>query len=110
MTEYIPFPAYPDDAPVDLRFVFESEKPAGKHGFLRTAGDHFEFEDGTVGRFWGTNLNGGANFPDHDYAEKSAKRLAKFGVNIVRFHQLDAEWDTPNIFAFTKGPRVETTR
>ena len=110
MTEYIPFPAYPDDAPIDLRFVFENEKPAGKHGFLRAVGDHFEFEDGTVGRFWGTNFNGGANFPDRDYAEKSAKRLAKFGINIVRFHQLDSEWDTPNIFSFTKGPRIETTR
>ncbi|MBR6558425.1 MAG: hypothetical protein IKT70_05375 [Clostridia bacterium] len=110
MTEYIPFPAYPDDAPIDLRFVFENEKPAGKHGFIKAVGDHFEFEDGTVGRFWGTNFNGGANFPDHDYAEKSAKRLAKFGVNIVRFHQLDAEWDTPNIFAFTKGKRIENTR
>ncbi len=110
MSDFIPFPAYPDDAPIDLRFVFADEKPAGKHGFLRAAGAHFEFEDGTVGRFWGTNFNGGANFPSHDYAEKVALRLAKFGINIVRFHQLDSEWDTPNIFAFTKGPRIDTTR
>ena len=27
------------------------------------------------------------------------------GTNIVRFHQLDAEWHTPNIFSFTKGKR-----
>ena len=110
MADYIPFPAYPDDAPIDLRFVFKDERPAGKHGFLRANGDHFEFEDGTVARFWGTNLNGGANFPDRDYAEKSARRLAKFGINLVRFHQIDAEWDTPNIYSFTKGPRIDTTR
>ncbi len=106
---YIPFPAYYDDAPIDLRFVYADEKPAGKHGFLKCVDDHFEFEDGTVGRFWGTNFNGGACFPDKEHAEKVALRLAKIGVNMVRYHQLDAEWDTPNIFAMTKGPRCAKT-
>ncbi len=109
MPKFIPFPAYYDDVPIDLSFVYANEKPAGRHGFLRCVGDHFEFEDGTPGRFWGTNFNGGANFPAFDYSEKVARRLAKIGCNIVRFHQLDAEWDTPNIFAFTKGARVSTT-
>jgi len=107
---YIPYPAYYDDAPIDLRHVYASEKPAGKHGFLKCVDDHFEFEDGTPGRFWGTNFNGGACFPDHEHSEKIALRLAKIGVNIVRFHQLDAEWDTPNIFKFTKGPRCANTQ
>ncbi len=106
---YIPYPAYYDDAPVDLRHVYAAERPAGKHGFLKCVDDHFEFEDGTPGRFWGTNFNGGACFPDHAHAEKIALRLAKIGVNIVRFHQLDAEWDTPNIFRYTKGPRCDVT-
>ncbi len=106
---YIPYPAYYDDAPVDLRQVYASERPAGKHGFLRPAGDHFAFEDGTPGRFWGTNFNGGACFPDHEHAKNIALRLAKIGCNIVRFHQLDAEWDTPNIFRYTKGPRCNVT-
>jgi hypothetical protein len=109
MAKYIPFPAYADDVPLDLSFVYENEKPAGRHGFLQVSGDQFVFEDGTVVRFWGTNFNGGANFPDFDYAEKVAKRLSKIGVNIVRFHQLDAEWDTPNIYQFTKGARVSNT-
>jgi hypothetical protein len=109
MSKYIPFPFYADDVPIDLSFVYKDEKPAGKHGFLKVVGDHFEFEDGTVARFWGTNLNGGANFPEFDYSEKLAKRLAKIGINLVRFHQLDAEWDTPNIFNFTKGPRCSKT-
>lgn len=30
------------------------------------------------------------------------------GCNIVRFHQLDAEWNTPNIFQFAKGRRHGT--
>jgi hypothetical protein len=105
MTRYIPFPAYPDTVPIDLRFVYKGEAPAGKHGFLKVVGDHFEFEDGTPGKFWGTNFNSGANFPEFDYAEKVAERLAKIGCNIVRFHQLDAQWATPNIFQFTKGER-----
>ena len=110
MSRYIPMPAYYDQMPVDISFVFEDEKPAGKHGFMKVDGENFRFEDGTLARFWGVNINGGANFPDHDYAEKFATRLAQTGVNLVRLHQLDAEWDTPNLFAFTKGKRVTTTR
>ncbi len=99
-----------DDAPVDIGFVFESEKPAGCHGFVQAKDGRLVFEDGTVGRFWGTNFNSAACFPSHAYSEKVARRLAKFGVNIVRFHQMDAEWSTPNIFQFTKGRRLKDTQ
>ena len=110
MSRYIPMPAYPDRMPVDISFVFEDEKPAGKHGFVRPDGEDLRFEDGTLARFWGVNVNGGACFPDKDYAPKCARRLAQAGCNIIRFHQLDAEWDTPNIFSYAKGKRVTTTR
>lgn len=103
-------PAYPDRMPVDISFVFEDEKPAGKHGFCKADGENLRFEDGTLAKFWGVNVNGGACFPDKDYAPKFAQRLAQAGCNIVRFHQLDSEWNTPNIFAYTKGKRVTTTR
>ena len=106
MTKYIPYPFFHDDVPVDISFIFEDEKPAGKHGFLKAQGRSFVFEDGTPVKFWGTNFNGCGCFPEKDYAEKLAKRLAKIGINLVRFHQLDSEWHTPNIFAFTKGKRV----
>lgn len=106
MSKFIPYPFFHDDVPVDISFVFESEKPAGKHGYLKTAGRDFVFEDGTKVKFWGTNFNGAGCFPEHDYARKLAKRLAKIGINLVRMHQLDAEWHTPNIFSFTKGKRV----
>ena len=106
MKDFFPYPFFPDDVPVDISFVFEDEKPAGKHGFLKVDGRSFKFEDGTVAKFWGTNFNGAGCFPEHDYAEKLARRLAKIGINLVRFHQLDAEWHTPNIFRFTKGKRV----
>ena len=110
MSRYIPMPAYIDAMPVDISFVFENERPAGKHGFLKADGEVFRFEDGTLGKFWGVNINGAANFPDHDYAEKFARRLAMAGCNIVRLHQLDAEWGSPNIFSFSRGKRVDSTR
>ncbi len=106
MTNFIPYPFFHDDVPIDISFIFEDEKPAGKHGFIKVSGRDFVFEDGTKVKFWGTNFNGWGCFPEHDYAEKLAKRLSKIGINIVRFHQLDSEWHTPNIFSFTKGKRV----
>jgi len=110
MSHYFPMPAFPDKMPVDISFVFEDEKPAGKHGFLKVDGENLRFEDGTLAKFWGVNFNGGACFPDKDYAPKVAQRLAQAGCNIVRFHQLDAEFGSPNIFAYTKGRLVRTTR
>jgi hypothetical protein len=107
--KYIPYPFYWDDVPIDISFVFKGEKPAGKHGFLRVDGDKFIFEDGTKAKFWGTNFNSGLNFPPFDFSEKIAKRLSKIGINLVRFHQMDAEWASPNIFQFSKGERKGNT-
>lgn len=106
MRKPFPYPFFHDDVPIDISFIFEDERPAGKHGFLQVDGRSFKFEDGTVAKFWGTNFNGAGCFPEHAYAEKLAKRLAKIGINLVRFHQLDSEWHTPNIFQFTKGKRM----
>ena len=109
MSRFIPFPAYPDFAPIDISYLFEEEKPAGKHGFLKTEGDRFVFEDGTPVRFWGTNLNSGAAFPEKPYAEKLAKRLAAYGCNMIRLHQMDSEWATPSIYQLKKGKRLANT-
>ncbi len=95
--------------PLDLSFIYKDDKPAGKRGFLKVEGDKFVFEDGTEARFWGTNFNSAQNFPSHEHSEKAAKRLAKVGVNLVRFHQLDAEWSTPNIFQFSRGENKPNT-
>ena len=110
MARYIETPAYYDSMPVDISFAFGDEKPAGKHGFVRTEGEQLVFADGTPARFWGVCFNGGANFPSHDYAEKVANRLSQTGINLVRCHQLDAWWHSPNIFSFTRGKKVRTTR
>jgi hypothetical protein len=64
------------------------EKPAGRHGFV-TARDGHLFAGEKRIRFFGVNLAFGANFPTHADATKVAARMAKFGINCVRFHHLD---------------------
>ncbi|MGI6574092.1 MAG: hypothetical protein ACOX19_12035 [Fermentimonas sp.] len=108
-SKWIPYTLPWDDMPLDLSFIYKNDKPAGERGFLKVKGDKFVFEDGTEARFWGTNFNSAQNFPSHEHSEKVAKRLAKVGVNIVRFHQLDAEWSTPNIFQFSRGENKPNT-
>jgi len=111
MTEWVPFTlAWDDHVPVDISFVFENERPAGKHGFLTVQGSCMVFEDGSEGRFWGTNFNSGANFPPHAYSEMVARRLARFGLNMVRTHQMDAEWSTPSLFQFNRAKPKDDTR
>jgi hypothetical protein len=110
ISKTIPYTLPWDDMPIDLSFIYAKEKPAGKHGFLKAEGDKFVFEDGTEARFWGTNFNSAQCFPSHEHSKKVAKRLAKIGVNIVRFHQLDGEWSTPNIFQFSRGENKNNTQ
>ena len=110
MPHYIPVYQYPDMMPVDISFVFEKEKPAGKHGFCQVDKENFRFEDGTLAKFWGVIFNGASCFPTHEYAEGVALRLEQAGCNIVRLHQMDAEWATPNLFRFTAGKRLVSTR
>ena len=61
--------------------------PAGKHGGVRMVKDGFAFEDGTPVKFWGVNLSYTANAPDHETADFTAARFAKYGVNAVRMHK-----------------------
>lgn len=63
-------------------------KPAGKAGFITVKDGHL-FEGNQRIRFFGVNMAFDANFPAHEDAEKIAARLAKFGVNCVRFHHMD---------------------
>ena len=70
------------------------DAPAGKHGFVRVADDHF-FAGSDRIRFWGMNLCFSANFPTHEVSDSLAPHLAKLGVNAVRFHHMDTQ-SSPN--------------
>ncbi len=63
------------------------EKPAGKRGGVRMAGDRFQFEDGTPVKFWGVNLSYTGCAPPRDVAGALAARFAKYGINAVRLHK-----------------------
>lgn len=73
------------------------DKPAGARGFITVRDGHLFSGDKRV-RFLGTNICTSAAFPEHADAEKVAARLAKFGINCVRFHHMDAPWTDENIF------------
>lgn len=90
-------------ASVDLSFLNAREKPAGKRGFLSAKGEQLKFEDGTMARFWGTNVTAQAIFSTpKDEVRQQARRLSQLGFNLVRLHHHDSYWVSPNIFGKSK--------
>jgi hypothetical protein len=87
-------------APVDLSFLNALEKPAGKHGFLKRVNGKLVFEDGTLARFWGTNLVAYSLFSTRSQSDvrRQARRLSELGFNLVRLHHIDSGWVQPNVF------------
>lgn len=96
----------------DLLVDVPGEDPAqvvDRRGFLVVGPDgHFYFSNtGRRARFFGTNLTFHSNFPPNsdapqqpgeyrdtvpaDAAEQLATRLARMGVNLVRFHHMDSQ-------------------
>ncbi|MEM9419701.1 MAG: hypothetical protein AAGA25_11720 [Planctomycetota bacterium] len=81
-----PLDTFRDDALLDLRHLNEPE--AGKHGPLSKSpdGNSIHLGDGTPVRFWGVNLSAQeTGQPDH-LVEHTTRRLAKLGVNMIRYH------------------------
>ena len=64
-------------------------KPAGKFGQVHAGTDGHLYAGKDRIRFFGVDQACSANFPTHADAEKVAARLAKFGINIMRFHIMD---------------------
>jgi hypothetical protein len=64
------------------------EKPAGKSGFIIAKDGHLRAGDQRI-RLLGVNLCFEANFPKHEDADQIAPRMARFGINCVRFHHMD---------------------
>jgi hypothetical protein len=104
-----------DSAPVDLSFLNNPEKPAGKRGFLKANGDKLYFNNGQQARFWGTNISAYSIFKTTDEnIVKQARRLSALGFNLVRLHHHDSTWVSPNIFGTaytdTKSINLESRR
>ena len=87
------------DRPAPVSVAFLNDAPAGKHGFVGIRdGRLVTLGDGRPIRFWGTCLSAGANFPTHEQAELIARRLASYGINMVRTHHADAAWAERHFF------------
>ena len=86
----VPFVLPWDDAspgPTDLSGL--NHVPAGRYGFIRAGdGGHLYAGDQRI-RFVGVNLCFAGTVPTREDAPKIAGRMAKFGINVVRFHHTE---------------------
>ncbi len=90
----------------DVSFLNAAHGRAGSHGRLRREGERLVFEDGSVARFWGTNLTAHSLFNGTDADVVAvARRLSALGFNLVRLHHHDSAWVEPNIFASGSNTR-----
>lgn len=92
--EWIPLEIHRNIEPgsaLDFSRLGFTDAPAGKYGWLKNAGGHFEFEKlpGRPQRFYGVNLCGTANFPPHALADELVTRLKRLGYNAIRLHHHD---------------------
>ena len=73
----------------DLSFLLDA--PAGKYGFVKTDGDHFEFEKrpGIPVRFWGANICMEATFMEKKAVCGMLDDFASMGCNSIRLHHFD---------------------
>ena len=68
------------------------DAPAGKYGWLKRAGGHFEFEGRPAGervKFYGVNLVGSCCWPTKEQADVIVARLVRSGYNTVRLHHFE---------------------
>ena len=75
-----------------------NDKPAGRDGLVHVKDGHLFAGEKRL-RIFGVNTCFAANFPDKDMAPKVAARMAKFGINCVRFHHMDMLSAPGGIFA-----------
>jgi hypothetical protein len=77
-----PAPDSFNESPIDLRSL--NEKFAGEHGLIAAKGDEFVHSASQQPvRFWAVN---GPPSASADEMKKTARRLAKYGVNLARMH------------------------
>ncbi|HSI63476.1 MAG TPA: hypothetical protein VLE43_10165, partial [Candidatus Saccharimonadia bacterium] len=86
-----------DDTPALLDLSFLNDTPAGKHGFIKAKGESLVDDRGTPWRYFGTNLTAESCFPTNEEAAKLAGHFAKCGINLVRFHFMDANWSSAQL-------------
>ena len=107
--EWIPIDYRRDIEPgsaLDFSVMGFLDAPAGKHGWLKNVQGHFEFEGqpGVRQKFYGVNLVGTSNFPDHKLADALVERFVRFGYNSIRIHHHDRHVVEGSADGFTTNP------
>ncbi len=74
-----------------------ADPPAGKYGWVRSVGDHFEFSErpGEPVRFYGANVVWSALYLDREQCDRFADLLQRMGYNSVRIHHYERELVDP---------------
>lgn len=87
---WFPFPVSPLDSlentPLDMSFL--NQRPADSR--ISVKGPHFVNAEGKRVRFLGSNVTFAGAFPEKEAAPAIAARLAQLGMNVIRFHHMDA--------------------
>jgi len=78
-----------DDSPSITDVSYLLNKPAGKSGYVTVGKEGHFYTGGKRIRFFGVNLSFAGGMPSHQDAPGVAGRLAKFGINVARFHHMD---------------------
>lgn len=81
--------------------------PAGQRGFLKTAGEHFQWEDGSRARFWGINVANTSLQESDANIEAMIKNFRSAGFNLVRLHHFDERGGIINLDAKDSRQLVE---
>jgi hypothetical protein len=102
--DFVPF-VIGDDSEVSLIAYTGLEPIAADADRIEVSGEYF-VQDGKRIRIWGVNTSFSGNLPDHDQAERIAKRLAAAGINCVRLHHLDTSWWPNGLWNPTDGTTV----
>ncbi|MEZ5275140.1 MAG: carbohydrate binding domain-containing protein [Opitutaceae bacterium] len=94
--------AWDDASPGVTSLAGWQDDPAGESGWVTVDGKgHFDVGGERI-RFLGVNIGASDAFPAHAVAEKVAARLARFGINNVRFHHMDANWGSPTLIDYAQ--------
>lgn len=104
--DLVPFVLPWDDGADPPMAPAPGERPAaGSLGPARVQDGHL-FAGNTRLRLFGVNVTAGACFPSRDRADAIAARMAKFGINAVRFHFLDSTWGDPRLIDYETGSNL----
>ena len=90
---------FTDEALLDLRSL--NEQVAGEAGFVQRDGFDFTLGNGEPVRFWAVNVGPNNIGQDRTSIDYLARKLAKLGVNMVRYHGpiFDDREDPANVSA-----------